>query len=129
MNTDADITLTRGDDERVVIPVEDGDSGGYRDLTGVDVTYQITTARGSGTVEHELTSADSAVSIVEAGTIDSTALSELSDTTDVIDIDLAASVTSELTEHRYAHECELTDADGRTTTVMQGDVYVSDSST
>lgn len=126
------ISVVQGDDESILIPIEDGDAGGWiEDFSGMSITYLITTDRGGGTNEIEKTEGDSAISTPLASNIDSQALSDtgVPDSAEVIQIDLSETDTESLSASLYYHECEIEDTLGTTQTVMRGQVEVERSST
>lgn len=132
MKTDQHVSVTRGDSERVVIPIADGDTDGWiSDLSTMVIRYEITTGDGSGTAVISKTDSDAAITIEKAGDINSTALDDtgVPDTADVIVVDLAGSETTTFDEYRYYHECELEDPNGIVKTVLKGQVAVESSAT
>lgn len=132
MKTDQHVSVTRGDSERVVIPIADGDTDGWiSDLSTMVIRYEITTGDGSGTAVISKTDSDAAITIEKAGDINSTALDDtgVPDTADVIVVDLAGSETATFDEYRYYHECELEDPNGIVKTVLKGQVAVESSAT
>lgn len=132
MRTGSDIMITRGDDEQVVVPIEDGDAGGWiEDLTGRTIRYKITTRRGDGDTTLSLTDADSEITIETAGSIGSAELERtgIPDTADVVLVGLDQSTTDTLSETKYYHECETEDSNGVSQTVMRGQITVQSSLT
>lgn len=132
MKTESHIIIVQGDDETVIIPVEDGDAGGFiSDLSNFTVKYEVNERQGKGPTLLSYASGDSEVSITTAGNVDSTDLDDtgIADSDDVVRIDIPGTDTSMLDDPPYWHECEIETGGGKDHTVMQGRVEAQDSTT
>ena len=131
MNTDAHITLTRGDSRDIVVPVWDDDHDVWYDPSNDAIDYVMTDQPRGGSPVIELSEADAEVSVVQVANVDSNVLDDLdiTDTDYVVVVELTPSLTRDLTPGRNYHELQLVDANGVTATVFAGNVEVRPSVT
>ena len=131
MNTDADITLTRGDSRDIVVPVWDDDHDAWYDPSNDAIDYVMTDQPLGGDRVIELSESDAQVTVVQVADVDSNVLDDLdiTDTDYVIVVELTPSDTRDLAAGQNYHELQLVDSNGATATVFGGNVEVRPSVT